>query len=43
MEKREGRMTEVWIVRSALSAKIKVIGGARTNMGPLDWMMVSHD
>ena len=30
VEKREGRMTEVWIARSALSAKINLIGGART-------------
>ena len=43
VEKREGRMTEVWIARSALSAKINLIGGARTEMGPLARMMVSHD
>ena len=43
MEKREGRMTEVWIARSALSAKINLIGGARTEMGPLPRMMVSDD
>ena len=43
VEKREGIMTEVWIARSALSAKINVIGGARTEMGPLERMIVSHD
>ena len=43
VEKREGRMTEVCIARSALSANINVIGGARTEMGPFARMMVSHD
>ena len=43
VEKRKGRMMEVWIARSALSAKINVIGGARTKIGPFARMMVSHD
>ena len=43
VEKREGRMAEVWIARSASSAKINLIGGSRTEMGPLARMMVSYD
>ena len=43
VEKREGRMTEVWIARSALNAKSNAFGGVRTEMGPLARTMVSHD
>ena len=43
VEKREGRMMRVWIARSTLNAKINLIGGAHTEMGPVARMMMSHE
>uniref|UniRef100_A0AAV1UWC4 Uncharacterized protein n=1 Tax=Peronospora matthiolae TaxID=2874970 RepID=A0AAV1UWC4_9STRA len=42
VEKREGRMTKVWIARAAISTKVSLNGGARMEMGSLARMMVSQ-